>query len=226
MLAAVATGWALGISNDLIRAGIVTFDVGQVDVPGRFTLFERNGATVVVDDAHNAPALEALAAALDRFPAERRMIVYGAGAQRRDEDMVRQGKVLGATFDRVFLCEDRSVKRALPDARHVPCSSRGCTKDAASPRSSTKARARTLLKPRSANWWPGTCWSCSATKAPPAPRSTACTSGWASPRAAPDARRRTDTRIYGSLSHPGPARPEPVVPPHCHRGDRGLLRAV
>jgi cyanophycin synthetase len=115
VLAAVATGWALGISNDLIRAGIVTFDVGQVDVPGRFTVFERNGAIVVVDDAHNAPALEALAAALDRFPAERRMIVYGAGVQRRDEDMVRQGKVLGASFDRVFLCEDQSVKRALPD---------------------------------------------------------------------------------------------------------------
>ena len=115
VLAAVATGWALGISNDLIRAGIVTFDVGQVDVPGRFTLFERNGAIVVVDDAHNAPALEALAAALDRFPAERRMIVYGAGVQRRDEDIVRQGKVLGASFDRVFLCEDQSVKRALPD---------------------------------------------------------------------------------------------------------------
>lgn len=54
VLAAVATGWALGISNDLIRAGIVTFDVGQVDVPGRFTLFEHHGATVVVDDAHNA----------------------------------------------------------------------------------------------------------------------------------------------------------------------------
>ncbi|MGO4314205.1 hypothetical protein AB4Z35_31005, partial [Pseudomonas sp. KB_15] len=56
VLAAVATGWALGISNDLIRAGVVTFDVGQVDVPGRFTLFERQGATVIVDDAHNAPA--------------------------------------------------------------------------------------------------------------------------------------------------------------------------
>ncbi len=116
VLAAVATGWALGISNDLIRAGVVTFDVGQVDVPGRFTLFERNGATVVIDDAHNAPALEALVASLDRFPSERRVVVYGAGAQRRDEDMVKQGKVLGAAFDRVFLCEDRSVERALPDA--------------------------------------------------------------------------------------------------------------
>ncbi|GAB7543638.1 cyanophycin synthetase [Cupriavidus sp. CuC1] len=115
VLAAVATGWALGISNDLIRAGVVTFDVGQVDVPGRFTLFERNGAIVVIDDAHNAPALEALVASLERFPSERRVVVYGAGAPRRDEDMVKQGKVLGAAFDRVFLCEDTSVKRTLPD---------------------------------------------------------------------------------------------------------------
>ncbi|WP_454720413.1 MULTISPECIES: cyanophycin synthetase [Cupriavidus] len=116
VLAAVATGWALGISHDLIRAGVVTFDVGQVDAPGRFTLFERNGAIVVIDDAHNAPALEALVAALERFPTERRVVVYGAGLPRRDEDMVRQGKILGAAFDRVFLCEDRSVERALPDA--------------------------------------------------------------------------------------------------------------
>ncbi|AOY91399.1 cyanophycin synthetase [Cupriavidus sp. USMAA2-4] len=116
VLAAVATGWALGISHDLIRAGVVTFDVGQVDVPGRFTLFERNGTTVVIDDAHNAPALEALVAALDRFPAERRMVVYGAGAPRREQDLVKQGKVLGAAFDRVFLCEDRSVAGAQPDS--------------------------------------------------------------------------------------------------------------
>ena len=116
VLAAVATGWALGISNDLIRAGIVTFDVGQVDVPGRFTMFERQGAMVIVDDAHNAPALEAVAAALDRFPAERRMLVFGAGVQRRDEDLVQQGKVIGRAFDRVFLCEDHSVRRDLPDA--------------------------------------------------------------------------------------------------------------
>jgi len=115
VLAAVATGWALGISNDLIRAGIVTFDVGQVDVPGRFTLFEHHGATVIVDDAHNAPALEALAAALERFPSERRMLVFGAGVQRRDEDLIDQGKVIGATFDRVFLCEDHSIKRDLPE---------------------------------------------------------------------------------------------------------------
>jgi cyanophycin synthetase len=111
VLAAVATGWALGISNELIRAGIVTFDAGQVDVPGRFTLFQHNGATIIVDDAHNAPALEALAAAMDNFPAQRRSLVFGAGLKRRDEDLVAQGAIIGKTFDRVLLCEDSSVRR-------------------------------------------------------------------------------------------------------------------
>lgn len=117
VLAAVATGWALGISNDLIRAAIVTFDVGQADVPGRFTLFQHNGATIVVDDAHNASALTALTAALEHFPAQRRTLVFGAGVQRRDEDLVAQGKVIGAAFDRVLLCEDTSVKRDQPEAQ-------------------------------------------------------------------------------------------------------------
>lgn len=43
------------------------------------------------------------------------MLVFGAGVQRRDEDLIEQGKVIGATFDRVFLCEDQSVKRELPE---------------------------------------------------------------------------------------------------------------
>src|SRR5262249_40780934 len=33
----------------------------------------------------------------------------------RDEDLVQQGKVIGKTFDRVFLCEDHSVRRDLPE---------------------------------------------------------------------------------------------------------------
>jgi cyanophycin synthetase len=51
--------------------------------------------------------------------------------QRRDEDLIEQGKVIGATFDRVFLCEDQSVKRELPETEGARCSRRACTKAAA-----------------------------------------------------------------------------------------------
>ncbi|WP_353189403.1 cyanophycin synthetase [Pandoraea pnomenusa] len=119
VLAAVAAAWSMGVALDILRTGVTTFDVGQVDAPGRFTLFEKHGAAVIVDDAHNAPALNALAAALATLPAERRTVVYGPGLDRMDEDLQAEGKLLGQTFDRVVLCDDMSVsrKRALPESR-------------------------------------------------------------------------------------------------------------
>ena len=48
-------------------------------------------------------------AALDRFPANRRTVVYSAGRNRRDEDIVLQGQRLAAAFDRVILYDDSSA---------------------------------------------------------------------------------------------------------------------
>ncbi|AJC16896.1 cyanophycin synthetase [Pandoraea sputorum] len=111
VLAAVAAAWSMGVGLDVLRTGVTTFDVGQVDAPGRFTLFEKQGATVIVDDAHNAPALTALAAALATLPAERRSVVYGPGADRMDEDLQAEGKLLAQTFERIVLCDDLSITR-------------------------------------------------------------------------------------------------------------------
>ena len=119
VLAAVAAAWSMGAALEVLRAGVTTFDVGQVDAPGRFTLFEKQGATVVVDDAHNAPALKALVDALATLPAERRIAVYGPGLDRMDEDLQAEGRLLGQTFERVVLCDDLSVsrKRGLAQSR-------------------------------------------------------------------------------------------------------------
>ncbi|GAB3628700.1 Cyanophycin synthetase [Pandoraea terrae] len=116
VLAAVAAAWSMGVSLDVLRAGVSTFDVGQVDVPGRFTRFEKQGATVIVDDVHNAPGLKALAAALEKFPARRRIAVFGPGADRMDDALQAQGRLLGETFDRVVLCNDASVKQERPSS--------------------------------------------------------------------------------------------------------------
>jgi len=79
------------------------------DDPGRFNVLEFRGATVIVDDCHNASALTALTAALAQFPAELRTIVYSAGDRRMDRDIIRQGELLAASFDRVILYEDASA---------------------------------------------------------------------------------------------------------------------
>jgi cyanophycin synthetase len=109
-LASAAAAWGLGISRDLIRAGLETFGCDLEQSPGRFNLLEIGGATVIVDYGHNPSALEALIDAIEQFPPSRRTVVYTAAGDRRDCDMIRQGEQLGDAFDRVILYEDHYTR--------------------------------------------------------------------------------------------------------------------
>ena len=68
------------------------------------------GATVIVDYGHNVSALSAIVEAIEQFPHERRTVVYSAAGDRRDEDLLRQGEMLGEAFDRVILYEDHYIR--------------------------------------------------------------------------------------------------------------------
>ena len=113
-LAAAAAAWGLGIPRDAIRAGLETFAADLEKVPGRFNLLEIAGATVIVDYGHNVSALQALVEAIEQFPHEHRTIVYSAAGDRRDDDMIRQGELLGEAFDRVLLYEDHYLRGREP----------------------------------------------------------------------------------------------------------------
>jgi cyanophycin synthetase len=95
---------------EAIRRGLETFGSGMQGSPGRFNLLEIGGVTVVLDYGHNTSALSALLEAVAPFPHERRTVVYSAAGDRRDEDMVRQGEMLGDAFDRVILYEDHYLR--------------------------------------------------------------------------------------------------------------------
>jgi cyanophycin synthetase len=113
-LAAAGAAWALGLDLDAIRAGLESF-ASQMDmVPGRFNLLEIGGATVVLDYGHNPSALRALVEAIEPLPHERRLVVYSAAGDRRDEDIVRQGEILARAFDAVFLYEDTCRRGRAP----------------------------------------------------------------------------------------------------------------
>jgi cyanophycin synthetase len=106
VLAACAAAWALGLPADTVRAGLASFAGDARQVPGRFNLLPAGDATVIVDYAHNPSALAALVASLDQFPHRRRSLVF-TGSNRRDEDVVQMGAIVGDGFDRVILYEDR-----------------------------------------------------------------------------------------------------------------------
>ncbi|MCU0835705.1 MAG: cyanophycin synthetase [Chromatiaceae bacterium] len=108
-LAATAAAWALDLPLSQIRAGLKDFLSEPDQCPGRWNLFHVGEATVVLDYAHNPSALEALLAALDNLPAQRRLAVF-AGCDREDPTVVETGRLLGDGFDRVTLVEDKGFR--------------------------------------------------------------------------------------------------------------------
>ena len=123
-MAAAAAAWGLGLPFDDIRAGLASFSSESDMVPGRFNVVSLGGATVVLDYGHNTSALTALLESIAAFPHERRSVVYSTAGDRRDEDMVNQGKILGDAFDRVFLYEDQ-YKRGRVDGEIIGLISAG-----------------------------------------------------------------------------------------------------
>ena len=109
-LAVSAGAWAMGVELDVIRQAIETIGAEADTIPGRFNLFEIQGATVVVDYGHNTSALQALIEAIEPIPCRTRSIVYSAAGDRRDEDMILQGAMLARHFDHVYLYEDQYMR--------------------------------------------------------------------------------------------------------------------
>lgn len=114
VLAATAACWAVGIPAEAIRSGLESFSNSVGKTPGRFNLFDIRGTTVVVDYGHNPSSLQALLDVLAQFPHERRLAVYSAAGDRRDQDLVRQGELLGEAFDRVIVYEDHYLRGRQP----------------------------------------------------------------------------------------------------------------
>jgi cyanophycin synthetase len=109
-LSSAAAAWCLGVPLGAIRerAATIAADVGKV--PARFNILEIEGAKVIVDYGHNVHALTAVIGVIDKFPHARRTAVYTTAGDRRDCDMVAQGEILGAAFDRVILYEDHYLR--------------------------------------------------------------------------------------------------------------------
>ena len=59
-LAAAAAAWAAGAHLHDIRQGLRTFTTSYFMAPGRLNMFELDGYRVIVDYAHNPPAIDAL----------------------------------------------------------------------------------------------------------------------------------------------------------------------
>jgi cyanophycin synthetase len=113
-LSAAAAAWRLGVPLELVRIGLETFASNADGSPARFNLLDFEGVSIVVDYGHNVPSLEQICRVIRGLPHGRRIAVYSAAGDRRDEDMLDQGRLLGAEFDRVIVYEDAYIRGRQP----------------------------------------------------------------------------------------------------------------
>jgi cyanophycin synthetase len=120
-LAAAAAAWVAGAHLHDIRQGLRTFSTSYFMAPGRLNMFELDGYRVLVDYAHNPPAVRALGEFVDRLaepsPGGRRGLVSGrrigvvaTAGDRRDEDIVELGQVAARYFDTLVVREDANPR--------------------------------------------------------------------------------------------------------------------
>jgi cyanophycin synthetase len=116
-LAATAAAWAAGAHLHDIRQGLRTFTTSYFMAPGRLNMFELDGYRVIVDYAHNPPAVRSLGEFVEQLAepsaAGRRPLVTGrrigvmaTAGDRRDEDIVELGRTAAQYFDTLILRED------------------------------------------------------------------------------------------------------------------------
>jgi cyanophycin synthetase len=120
-LAAAAAAWAAGAHLHDIRQGLRTFTTSYFMAPGRLNMFELDGYRVIVDYAHNPPAVAALGEFVDRLSEPsagglramvngQRIGVMATAGDRRDEDIVELGKTAAAHFDTIIVREDANPR--------------------------------------------------------------------------------------------------------------------
>ena len=120
-LAAAGAAWAVGAHLHDIRQGLRTFTTSYFMAPGRLNMFELDGYRVIVDYAHNPPAVQALGDFVDRLgepsPGGRQALVTGrrigvmaTAGDRRDEDIVELGRIAAHHFDAIIVREDANTR--------------------------------------------------------------------------------------------------------------------
>lgn len=108
VVAATAIAYSLQIPVDTIRAALRSFLPSFESNPGRLNFHDVGGVRVLMDYAHNPAGLELMADLVAKMrPQHQRVwgVISGTG-DRRDEDLIRVGELMGGMVDELILKED------------------------------------------------------------------------------------------------------------------------
>jgi cyanophycin synthetase len=101
---AAAMAYSLSVNLENIRHGLRTFDSTFFQAPGRMNVYDEHPFKVILDYAHNPAAVKTVCQVVDRFDVKgRKIIVFAAPGDRRDEDILETGRVAAGHFDH-YIC--------------------------------------------------------------------------------------------------------------------------
>jgi cyanophycin synthetase len=111
--AAIAHGMGVGVEN--IRQGLRTFSTDFFQAPGRLNFYNEHPFRVLLDYAHNAHGMEAVArTVLELAVHGRRIGVIASPGDRRDEDILALAAAASPAFDYLILREDDDPRGRQP----------------------------------------------------------------------------------------------------------------
>ncbi|MBS3817777.1 MAG: cyanophycin synthetase, partial [Candidatus Thermoplasmatota archaeon] len=128
-LAASAAAYSSGISTDLIREGLKTFEMNSEMNPGRLNTYDYNGSKIILDYAHNVDGLEALGEFIDAVPGERTIASFTVPGDREDDFIMQCGRESARWFDVLVCTENPRVMRGRENGEIAEMLARGVGRD-------------------------------------------------------------------------------------------------
>ena len=112
-LCAAGAALALGLSREEIAAGLRSFGASAEDNPGRLNIYDLNGATVILDYAHNEAGLTHLMRLARGYLAAggRLTAIIGTAGDRTDDALREIGRIAASQSDRIIVKETRRYLR-------------------------------------------------------------------------------------------------------------------
>ncbi len=112
---ATAIAHAMGVSLENIRQGLRTFTTDFFQTPGRMNFYNELPFRVLLDYAHNAHGMTAMAQTIRGLTVNgRRIGVLAAPGDRRDDDIRDLARTAAPAFDFILLREDDRLRGRKP----------------------------------------------------------------------------------------------------------------
>lgn len=109
-MAACAALIGLGINYFTISKGLTSFYCDEEHNPGRFNMYNVNGATVILDYGHNIEGYKAVLKGVTQLKYSRLIGIIGVPGDRLDSNIIDVGKISADYFDYIYIKEDEDKR--------------------------------------------------------------------------------------------------------------------